>query len=79
MNISSGEKVVLNSMTVSVKKRLLYNWEIYSRKRQTGKEKQRQNERLLLTSAMAIDSGLGGRSALWVSGTCGLGEDRERM
>lgn len=53
MNISSGEKVVLSSMTVSVKKRLLYNWEIYNRKRQTGKEKQRQNERLLLTSAMA--------------------------
>lgn len=53
MNISSGEKVALSSMTVSVKKRLIYNWEIYSRKRQTGKEKQRQNERLLLTSAMA--------------------------
>lgn len=52
------------------------NWETDCRKRQTEKEKQRD---CYWHQQWLIDSAMGGRSALWVSGACGLGEGRERM
>lgn len=71
------KKARLNSSlqcTLSIKEKRT-RVENIQRERKTDKERMRD---CYWHQARLIDPGLGGRNALWVSGACGLGEDRER-